>query len=158
MIEIFTRDRGIDYEMVAYQDGIFRYITKEKNARNNKLYREMNEGTIILDGMILNHEAISLEQIEHIKGILDEHRNEIESYKKDYKPVYVRYTSGSDILDMVKNQNVIEIPNSEQINEWVCIRTYDYLEQFIKKCNIQEDFGGFKKVKNLFRNINNSRK
>lgn len=59
---------------------------------------------------------------------------------------------------MPKNKNVLEIPNREQLHEWICITAYDYLEQFIKEYDVQESFGGFKKVLNLFENINNRRK
>lgn len=138
MIEIFLRDRDIDYEMFVYENGIFKYVTKEKNAENKALYCGLNRGTIILDGVIIDKSDVTLDQREYIKGILNGLSSEVASYKKDYKPVYARYTSGKNISNMIMNSNVIEIPNREKFHEWIYINAYNYLDAFVSECEKKE--------------------
>lgn len=117
MIEIFSRDRGTDYELFTYQNGMFEYTTKGKNPKNRKLYHGLNRGTIILDGVVLKSEEITEEQIEYLKDVLSMLSSEVASYKREYKPVYYRYTRGANVSEMIANANVIEIPDMRKFKE-----------------------------------------
>ena len=81
MLEIFLRDRDIDYDMFVYHNEKFHYITKEKNKKNNALYCGLSTGTIILDGVVLNNTLTNLEQINYIKEILNSFADIVDAYR-----------------------------------------------------------------------------
>lgn len=151
MIEIFLRDRDIDYEMLVYDNGLFNYIIKEKNDQNNALYFGLERGTIILNGIVLNNMEVTLEQVNYIKEILNSLTTIVDAYKKNYKPVYIRYTSGSSVEDIIMNKNVIEIPDIRKFREWIYINAYDFLEKFVCEYEKQSHLQGLKrKILNFF--------
>lgn len=151
MLEIFLRDRDIDYEMFAYDNGMFQYITKEKNDQNNTLYFGLDRGTIILNGAVLDNNEATLEQVDYIKEIINSLTTTVDTYKKDYKPVYIKYTSGSTVEDIIMNKNIIEIPDRRKFREWIYINAYDFLEKFVCEYEKQSHSQGFKrKILNFF--------
>ena len=151
MIEIFLRDRDIDYEMIVYDNGIFHYITKEKNDQNNALYFGLDRGTIILNGLVLNITDVTLDQVNYIKEVLNSLTTIVDSYKKDYKHVYARHTFGSTVESIVMNKTVIEIPDRRKFREWTYINAYDFLEKFVCGHEKQTHSQGLKrKVLNFF--------
>lgn len=130
-MEIFLRDRDIDYEMFVYDRGIIKYTTKEKTTENNNLYYGLNRGTIILNGKVLNNNEATSDEIQYIKDIIAFLSEEVISYKKDYEPVFVKYTTGNNASDMIMNSNVIEIPDRRKFREWSYIQAFDYLNSFV---------------------------
>ena len=118
MLEIFLRDRDIDYDMFVYHNEKFHYITKEKNKKNNALYCGLSTGTIILDGVVLNNTLTNLEQINYIKEILNSFADIVDAYRKKYEPAYVKYTFDESIGDIIINGRIIEVPNRYQFHEY----------------------------------------
>ena len=145
MVEIFLKDRDIDYEMFVYSNGDINYTIKEKNDENDALYCDLRRGTIILDGTVLNNNEVTTEQIDYIKEIINALKSTVISYKKDYKPVYVRYSSGSTIKDITKNESIIEIPNRRKFRQWTYINAYNYLENFVAEYEKQKNLCSFKR-------------
>ncbi len=154
MLEIFLRDRDIDYDMFVYHNEKFHYITKEKNKKNNALYCGLSTGTIILDGVVLNNTLTNLEQINYIKEILNSFADIVDAYRKKYEPAYVKYTFGESIGDIIINGRIIEVPNRYQFHEWIYINAYDYLEKFVCEFERQKYPKSLKRKKLNFFNRN----
>ena len=152
MLEIFSRDRDIDYEIFAYYNEKFYYTTKEKNKQNNALYSGLDSGTLILDGVVLNNTEATLEQVEYIKDILNSFSAIIDTYRKNYNPAYVKYTFGLTMGDIFMNKNVFEVPNRKQFHEWTYLNAYDYLEKFVYEFERQNHSKSLKKKKLNFFN------
>ena len=150
MLEIFLRDRDIDYEMFVFDNEKFIYTTKEKNNQNNALYFGLDRGTIILDGIVLNNSEITLDQVDYIKDILNSFSTIVGKYRKTYKSTYIRYTTGEDAVDLFMNKKVIEIPNRKQFREWVYINAYNYLEKFVYEFEKQKHSKIKNKILNFF--------
>ena len=150
MLEIFLKDRGIDYEMFVFDNEKFIYTTKEKNKQNNTLYFGLANGTIILDGIVLNSNQTTLDQVDYIKEVLNSFTAIVDTYRKNYKPAYIKYTSGEDAVNLFMNEKVIEIPNYRQFSKWVYINAYDYLERFVCEFEKQKNSKIKNKILNFF--------
>ncbi len=157
MLEIFSRDRDIDFEFFIFTDDEIKYETKnysEVSSYEKDLYRSLKKGTIIINGTPINIESISKKQIIYIKNIIDLFKEKVEIYKNNYTPVFINCDSGNDITDIIINNSNIEIPNRKQFKEWVHIKGFSYLEHFYNEYEKQNitTFKVKRKVRNFFKN------
>ena len=134
MLEVFSRDRGTDFEFFVFSNDSIKYMTRQYydvNANMKKFYKSLENGTLLIDNIPINSENVTEEQIEYIKSVMLFFADKVEEYRKSYKPRFVNYTSGGNLFDMIKNKNRIEIPDPKNMKEWSHIKGFEYLESFI---------------------------
>ncbi len=144
MLEIFSRDREIDFEFFVFTNNEIKYTTKnyyDIDNQTKKLYRSLTNGTIILDGIPINIDNVTEEQINYIKSVADAFKEKVETYKKNYKPRYIRYTSGNDIVHIIANTKTMEIPFPGNFKEWAHIKGFAYLQHFLEEYKKQNSKG-----------------
>lgn len=133
MLEIFSRDRGTDFEFFVFSDNEIKYKIKNKYEvcnQTKELYRNINTGTIILNEIPITIDNVTEEQVEYIKNIIDFFKERVQIYKDNYNPFIVKYTSGNDIFDLSANKKAMELANPKQFKEWVHITGFEHLEYF----------------------------
>lgn len=133
MLEIFLRDREIDFEFFVFTNNEFKYTTKKISDVDNQtkeLYHSLNNGTIILDGIPITIDNISKEQFEYIYNFIELYKEEYKKIKENYKPRFI-YTFGNDI----------EIPDRRHFKEWAYIKGFEYLQNFLNEYEKQNNKG-----------------
>lgn len=144
MLEVFSRDRGTDFEFFEFTGDEIKYKTKnvyDIDSQTKAIYRNLGNGTIILDGMPIIIDNVSEEQIEYINNIAELYKETYKILKKDYKPRFVSYTSGNDFVDIVTNTATIEVPDPRHFNEWAYIKGFEYLQHFLDEYEKQNSKG-----------------
>ena len=66
MLEVFSRDRNTDFEFFEYTDDGIKYKTKDVydiDPQTKAIYRGLDNGTIILNGIPITIDDVSEEQI-----------------------------------------------------------------------------------------------
>ena len=152
MLEVFSRDRGTDFEFFEFTCDEIKYKTKDVydiDSQTKTIYRNLGNGTIILDGMPIVIDNVSEEQIEYINNIVELYKEKYKILKKDYKPRFVRYTSGNDVVDIFTNTTAIEVPDPRHFKEWAYIKGFEYLQHFLDEYEKQNS-KGIKVRKKLF--------
>lgn len=156
MLEIFSRDRKIDFEFFVFSNNDIKYKTKDYNDVDNQtkaLYHSLNNGTIILDGVPITIDNISKEQIEHINNTFELYKEKYKEFKNNYKPRFIKHTSGNDIVDIITNTEIIEVPDPKHFKEWTYIKGFEYLQNFLDEYEKQnsKEFKSRKKLINFFK-------
>ena len=144
MLEIFSRDRGTDFEFFEFTDDDIKYKTKDVydiDPQTKAIYRSLSNGTIILDGMPITIDNISEEQIEYMNIIVELYKEKYKKIKENYKPRFMRYTSGNDVVDIITNTTTIEVPDPRHFKEWAYIKGFEYLQIFLNEYKKQNNKG-----------------
>lgn len=151
MLEIFLRDRGTDFEFFTFSNNGIQYAVKKYDDVYNqtkKLYSNLNNGTIILDGVPITIDNISKEQIEYINNVVQLYIEKYKMFKENYKPRFINYTSGNDIVDVLVSSKTIEIPDRKHFKEWAYIKGFEYLQHFLDEYE-KHNSKGFKVRKKI---------
>ena len=148
MLEVFSRDRGSDYVTFVFTDDAIQY---RRQPYQKRMYKGLEEGTIILDGKPLNVNEITDEQVEYIRDTLNLFKDRVNMYKETYKPVYVRYTSGNNISDIINNKAIVEVPDFKHFNEWAHITGFNHLQDFMNEYEKKNSKGFKAKIKSIFK-------
>ena len=64
MLEVFVKNRGVDFEFFVFTDDEINYKTKNDyniDSQTKALYHSLNNGTIILDGVPITVDNVSKE-------------------------------------------------------------------------------------------------
>ena len=156
MLEVYLKDRGFDFEFFVFSNNEIEYTVKkysDVDAQTKELYRSLNTGTIILNDIPISIDNISKEQIEYINNIVELYKEKYKIFKENYKPCFIRYTSGNDVVDMIANTKTVEIPDRIHFKEWAYIKGFEYLQNFLDEHEKQNSKGIMvrKKIFNFFR-------
>jgi hypothetical protein len=122
----------IEYTVKKYSD---------VDAQTKELYRSLNTGTIILNDIPISIDNICEEQIEYINNIVELYKEKYKIFKENYKPCFIRYTSGNDVVDMIANTKTVEIPDRIHFKEWAYIKGFEYLQHFLDEHEKQNSKG-----------------
>ena len=144
MLEIFLRDREIDFEFFVFANNEIKYTTKNNydvDDQAKALYRTLSNGTIILDGMPISINNVTEEQIEYIRNVIATFKEKIQTYKKNYIPYFIKYTFGNDVIEIIANTTTIEIPDPKHFKEWAHIKCFEYLQHFLDEYEKQNSKG-----------------
>lgn len=142
MLEVYLKDRRSDFEFFVFSNNEIQYTVKnydDIDAQTKKLYRSLNNGTIILNGMPITIDNVSEEQIEYMNKIVQLYIKKYKMFKEKYKPRFISY--GNDIVDIFVNPKTIEIPDRKHFNEWAYIKGYEYLQHFLDEYEKQNSKG-----------------
>lgn len=144
MLEVFSRDRELDFEFFVFTSGEIKYRTRDCYEMSKELkdwYHSLEPGTIILDGAPISIDNVTDEQLEYIKDVADSFADKILDYKENYKPLYMRHTSGNSIGDIISNKSIIEVPDPKHFKEWVHIKGFDFIQNFLDEYERQNSKG-----------------
>ncbi len=144
MLEVYLKDRKFDFEFFEFSNNGIQYTVKnydDVDAQTKKLYRSLNNGTIILDGIPITIDNVSEEQIEYMNNIVQLYIEKYKMFKDNYKPRFIKYTSGNDIVNVLANTKTIEIPDPRHFKEWAYIKGFEYLKHFLDEYEKQNSKG-----------------
>ncbi len=134
MLEVFSRDRELDFEFFVFTNGEIKYKTRDCYEMSKELkdwYRNLEPGTIILNGTPISIDNVTDEQLEYIKDVADSFADKVLDYKKNYKPLYMRHNSGNSVSEIITNKGIIEVPDPKHFKEWVHIKGFDFIQNFL---------------------------
>ncbi|MBR2678912.1 MAG: hypothetical protein IKE63_05800 [Bacilli bacterium] len=134
MLEVFSRDRGTDFEFFVFGKDSIKYRVRDYhnlNADMKQFYKSLENGTLLINNNPLSIENVTEEQIEYIKNIMMLFQDKVDEYRKSYKPVFLNHTYGNSLFDIIGNKNRVEVPDPKKMKEWTHIKGFEYLESFI---------------------------
>ena len=134
MLEVFSRDRGTDFEFFVFGKDSIKYRTRDYHNLNDDMkqfYKGLDDGTLLINNIPVDVENVTEEQMEYIKNVMVLFQDKVDEYRKSYKPVFINHTSGSSLFDIIKNKNRIEVPDPKKMKEWTHIKGFEYLESFV---------------------------
>lgn len=155
MLEIFSRDRDFDFEFFEISDSDIKYKLKKYGTIDNntkELYKTLEYGTVVIDGVPVTVDNVSKEQLECINTASELFKDKYKEYKSSYTPYYFRYTSGSSMAEVIANKNIIEVPDPKHFKEWAFIKGYEGIQNFIDEYQKQNNkyYNVKSKIKSLF--------
>ena len=136
MLEVFVKNRGVDFEFFVFTDDEINYKTKNDyniDSQTKALYHSLNNGTIILDGVPITVENVSKEQIECISNIIKLYKEKYRIFKENYKPIFAKYSFESRMVDIVTRTTSIEVPDPKKFKEWTYIKVFENLQYFLNE-------------------------
>ena len=95
MLEVFSRDRGTDFEFFVFGKDSIKYRVRDYhnlNADMKQFYKSLDDGTLLINNNPLSIEDVTEEQIEYIKNIMMLFEDKVDEYRKSYKPVFLNHT------------------------------------------------------------------
>ena len=134
MLEVFSRDRGTDFEFFVFGKDSIKYRVRDYhnlNADMKQFYKSLENGTLLINNNPLSIENVTEEQIEYIKNVMMLFQDKVDEYRKSYKPVFLNHTYGNSLFDIIGNKNRVEVPDPKKMKEWTHIKGFEYLESFI---------------------------